>query len=139
MTINKVLSLIKRKYCEDLFIRPGAEMDAVAFQHVTTNQKGNAVFEVTHPGEPAHYWELVRIDLAYLSDNRALSIPKQYRNDFDVNHCKAMLVNWINRYTGINLLEEDVSYLVPEPGHITVVIAPDSMRFTSTSFKLIRL
>lgn len=137
--MNKVLSLIKKKYCEDLMLKDGSVIAAVTLQHVGTNSKGNAVFLVNYPGKEPYYYELPKVDLTGFSQIKSLSIPRQYRNDFDVNHSKAMIVNWVNRHTGHRLVEEDIAYLIPEKAHITVVVSPDSMRFKSTSFQLIRL
>jgi hypothetical protein len=137
--MNKVLALIKKKYCEGLFIKDPRVINEITFQHVSTNAKGNAVFLIQHPGQEALYYELEKVDLSGFSRMKSLSIPKQYRNDFDVNHSKAMISNWINRHTGHSLVEEDIAYLVPEKEHLCVVIAADSMRFKSTSFQLIRL
>ena len=135
----KVLSLIKKKWCEDHFIRDKKLIEQIIFTKVSTNAKGNAVFMITQPDSVPIYYELEKIDLSGFSRAKNLSIPKQYRNDFDVMTNKAMIAQWINRYTGHALVEEDISYLVPEKDAIIVVMAPDSMRFKPTSLQLIRL
>lgn len=133
--MNNVLNLIKKKYCEDFFIR---DSKSISLEHVSVNRKGNNVFLVTSPTGNSYY-ELKKVNLSGLSNNKSLSIPKQYRNDFDVNHSKSMIANWINRHTGLRLIEEDIAYLVPEKDHLCVVIAADSMRFEQASIMLARL
>lgn len=137
--MNKVESLIKKKYCEDLFLKDQKVIKDITFEKVSTNARGNAVFSVKHPGKEPFYWELQKVDLSGFSRMKALSIPKQYRNDFDVKTNKAMIANWINRHTGHGLVEEDIAYLVPDKEYISVVISADSMRFNQTSIQLIRL
>ena len=137
--MNKVLALIKKKYCENLRIKNPSEILAISFQLVSKNSKGNSVFLIQHPGKEAFYWELEKVDLSGFSRMQSLAIPKQYRKDFDVTSNKAMIANWLNRHTGHNILEEDIAYLVPEKNYINVVIAADSMRFKFTSLQLIRL
>lgn len=132
----KELSLIKQKYCEDHFIRDN--ISKVKIELVRTTNKGHGVFVVTVPGKESVHFELPKQDLSGLSDNKTLSIPKQYRNDFDASHNKAMIAEWINRGTGINLLETDIANLTPTKTHLIVGIAADSMRFKS-DFRLIRL
>lgn len=137
--MNKVETLVKKKYCEGLHLKDPKVIAAITFEKVSTNAKGNAVFLVKHPGKEPFYWELIKVDLSGFSRAKNLSIPKQYRNDFDVRTNKALIANWISRHTGHALVEEDIAYLVAEKEYISVVIAADSMRFNQTSIQLIRL
>lgn len=131
----KELSLIKQKYCEDHFIR---EVNKVDFQLVRKNSKGQGVFLVTIPGKQPIHYELPKQDLSGLSEYKTLSIPKQYRNDFDAAHNKVMIAEWVNRGTGLALIDSDIAGLSSSKTHLTVIIAADSMRFKS-DFRLIRL
>lgn len=137
--MNKVESLVRKKYCEGLFIKDPKVVASIDFERVSTNAKGNAVFLVKHPGKEPFYYELTKVDLSGFSKMKALAIPKQYRNDFDIKTNKAMIANWINRHTGHALVEEDIAYLVADKQYISVVISADSMRFNQTSIQLIRL
>lgn len=137
--MNKVEILVRKKYCEGLFIKDPKVINAITFEKVSINAKGNAVFSVRHPGEESFYYEVEKVDLSGFSKMKALSIPKQYRNDFDIKTNKAMIANWINRHTGHALVEEDIAYLIADKQYISVVIAADSMRFNQTSIQLIRL
>lgn len=137
--MNKVLSLIKQRYLEDNHILGEQEALNTTLTHVSVNAKGNHVFLVSKADGGNVYYEHQRVDLSHLDMVKSMAIPKQYRNDFDVNHNKAMIANWVTRHAGHHLLDDDISYLVSEKDTLTVVLVPDSMRFTPTSFRLIRL
>jgi len=137
--MNKVLALIKQRYLEDNHILDATEALNTTFTHTATNAKGNAVFLVSKANGDNVYYEHQRVDLSCLDMVKTLSIPRQYRNDYDVNHNKAMIANWVTRYSGHHVLDEDIAYLVPDKETLTVVLVSDSMRFTPTSFRLIRL
>lgn len=137
--MNKTLALIKKKYVEDAHILDSQEILNTTLERVSVNAKGNHVFLVSKADGDTVYYEYVRVDLSHFDCVASLSIPKQYRNDFDVRTNKAMIAEWITRHIGHHLLDDDIAYLVPEKDTLTVVMAPDSMRFTPTSFRLIRL
>lgn len=137
--MNKTLALIKQRWLEDNDVRTAHDILNTTLAHVSVNAKGNHMFLVSKVDGDNVYYEHLRIDLGYLDMLRPLGIPKQYRKDFDVNHNKAMIANWVTRYIGHHISDDDIAYLVPEKEFITVVMAPDSMRFTPTSFRLIRL
>lgn len=134
---DKEVSLIKQKWCEDNRI-PLSERKAIKFSLMSFNRRGNAVFLVSNPKVGSDYFEVVKQDLSGFSDNKTLSIPSAYRNDFDARHNKGFIAEWVNRRMGIGLLDTDITYLVSDKDYLTIIISPDSMRFKS-SFRLIRL
>lgn len=132
----KELSLIKQKYCEDHFYR--GNVDLVGFELVKTNNKGQGIFLVSIPGKPSVHYELVKQDLSGYNDNKTLSIPHSDRHQFSAINSKVGIAEWINRGTGIAMIESDIASLSASKTHLTVIIAADSMRFKS-DFRLIRL
>lgn len=133
----KSISLIKKRYFEDLRITDPALIAFAHFELVTTNKRGNAVFQVTVADREVVYHEVRKVDLAGLDKLPALAIPPRKRADVDITTNKALIADWIYRCTGNELIEEDIARLVTTRDTVTVLIAPDSMRFKS-SFQLIR-
>jgi len=136
--MNKAITLIKNKYCQDHRITDKKVIKAITFELVNRNKAGNSVFLVTVPGSDPVYYEVPRVDMSGLTRLPLLSIPRTYRNDFDAMNNKAMIADWIQRKTGHDIIDEDIAYLSHDKDHLTVVISPDSMRFKN-SFQLIRL
>jgi len=134
--MSKELSLIKRRYCQDNGIKDESTVTLTHFRH--DKQTGNHTFLVEIAGADSRHYTLKRVDLSGLTGFRTLDIPKQYRKDFDANHNKAFVADWIHRKTGHEIIETDISCLVSDAGKLLVIIAPNSMRFKN-SFHITRL
>ena len=133
MSTAKEVNLVKRRYCQDRRL----DEKSVSFTHVKRNASGEHVFLVEVNGQNDYYTH-PRVDMTGLSSLRTLDIPKEYRNDFDAQHNKAFIAEWIRRQTGHDVMDTDIDVLVATKGKLDVVISPNSMRFKN-SFQLIRL
>lgn len=133
MSTAKEVNLVKRRYCQDRRL----DEKSVSFTHVKRNASGEHVFLVEVNGQNDYYVH-PRVDMTGLSSLRTLDIPKEYRNDFDAQHNKAFIAEWIRRQTGHDVMDTDIDVLVATKGKLDVVISPNSMRFKN-SFQLIRL
>jgi hypothetical protein len=133
---QKVLSLIKQRYCEDKGIKDPTTVN-LAFCQVQRST-GDPIFYATVTGKTSEQYIYRRVDLSGLSAHRALDIPSEYRSTLQATPSKSFIADWVFRFTGHRLLPEDIQTMALDKGLITVVIAPDSMRFKN-SFQLIRL
>lgn len=134
MNTTKEVNLVKRRYCQDRQLNE----KSVSFTHVSRNAStGEHVFLVEVDGLNAYYVH-PRVDMTGLTSLRTLDIPRAYRNDFDAQHNKAFIADWIRRQTGHEVIDTDIGSLAASKGRLDIVMSPDSMRFKS-SFQIIRL
>lgn len=132
----KEVSLVKRRFCQDRRIK---DEKSVLLTHLHRNlSTGEHTFLVEREGHDNAYYTHKKVDLGPLSTLRTLDIPKEYRNDFDAQHNKAFIAEWIRRKTGHDVIDTDISTLLSGKGTLDIIISPDSMRFKN-SFQLIRL
>jgi len=134
---TRELTLIKRRYCQDNGIKDEKSITLTHFRLDKKTMEHTFLVEFAD-GRDSKYYILKRIDLSGLSGFRTLDIPKQYRNDFDAQNNPAFIADWIQRRTGHDLVESDISCLAAETGKLTVVISPNSMRYKN-SFQINRL
>lgn len=130
------LELVKLKFCEDNRIVD--QLDKVAMQQVGMSRRKQAVFIMTVPGRQPFHYEVEKVDLAPMSDIPGMAIPKEYRTRERLLTNKGIIAEWVNRFTGLRMIESDIAYLSPSKTHLNVIVAADSMRFKS-DFRLIRL
>lgn len=135
-TDYREIYLVRKRFCEDRMI---SDENSVA---ITWSSYSRATdehcFLMEHSDGRSELYIHPKVNLAGLSALRSLDIPATYRNDFDVQHNKSMIADWVHRITGHHLIDTDISALVREEKTLTVVISPDSMRFAN-SFQLNRL
>ena len=133
---NKVLSLIRKVYCEDRGI---VDVESVTLTYYNKDlATGEHLFTVDRKGEDSVLYRHLRADLGGLSKFKTLSIPSKDRHGVNGPNNKEIIANWVFSKTGHVLLDEDIQFLVVERDHVTVMLHPDSMRFKN-DFQLIRL
>lgn len=109
----------------------------ITLSHKGFNSKGEAVFSVYQFGVFKENHTLVKKDLSCYNDLSILNIPTKISPSIFSNN-KAYVVNWINRQTGLGILENDIDRLVVVKDKVTVIINPSSNRFyNNLTFKIV--
>jgi len=135
-TDYREINLVRKRFCEDRMITDESSISITWASYSRATDEH--CFLVEHPNGDNDYYIHPKVNLSGLSNLRSLDIPATYRNDFDAQHNKSMIADWVHRITGHHLIDTDISALVREEKTLTVIISPDSMRFAN-SFQLNRL
>lgn len=128
--MSQELNLVRKAYCHKRGIK---ELAAAAFVYQRVNRiTGNHIFLASPPGGIPEMYEHVRMDVSVLSAQKSLSIPKDLQSNRDALLSKGHIASWINRRINLDLLAEDISKLVLADKQLTLVTAPNSMRFRNS-------
>ncbi len=128
--MSREISLIRKEYC---FKRKIKEVSSLTFIHQRVNRvTGNQVFSACCVGMVPELYEHVRVDVSPFALNKALGIPADMQKNRDVLLNKTSMASWINKHMNVDLLAEDIGFLVMGPKGLTVVISPNSMRFQNS-------
>jgi hypothetical protein len=136
MVSDNTFTLIKKKYCSEHLI--SLPNDLVFSFFKIDPVTGNGVFFIDQAGKPSLVYSPDRMDLSGYSAHRSLDIPASDRNTLNSNPSPDVIASWVNRFTNIDLLGEDISKLSMSSAVLTVIISPNSMRFKN-SFQINRL
>lgn len=128
--MTKEFKLIRKEYCHKRGIKDGKDL---TFIHQRVNRiTGNQVFLATHTGKTPYLYEHARVDVSPYSKQKSLSIPKDMQHNRDAILNKTNMASWINKHVNLDLLAEDIGFLVLDTNRLTVVIGPNSMRFQNS-------
>lgn len=128
--MSREISLIRKEYC---LKRKITEVSALTFMHQRVNRvTGNQVFSACATGMVPELYEHVRVDVSSFALNKSLGIPVEMQKNRDVLLNKSNMASWINKHMNVNLLPEDIGFLVIGQKGLTVVISPNSMRFQNS-------
>lgn len=130
------LTLIKKRYCQDRHIALPNDLTFSFFKLDLTT--GQGIFFIDEPNKDSIVYTHVRMDVTGYSAYRSMDIPSNDRNTLTGNPSPDVIASWVNRFTNIDLLGEDISKLTLTTDSVTVIISPNSMRFKN-SFQLKRL
>ena len=136
MISDRALTLIKERYCSDNKISLPNDLVFRFFKFDPVT--GNGIFFIDQAGKNSLIYSLSRMDLSGYSAHRSLDIPASDRNTMNRNPSPDVIASWVNRFTNIDLLGEDISKLSLSADTVTVIISPNSMRFKN-NFQLKRL
>lgn len=128
--MSREISLIRKEYC---LKRKVKEEGSITFLHQRVNRvTGNQVFSACGQGMVPELYEHVRVDVTPFTLNKSLGIPPDMQGNRGVLLNKTSMATWINRHMNVNLLAEDIGFLVLGLKGLTVVISPNSMRFQNS-------
>jgi hypothetical protein len=128
--MSQELRLVRKAFCSKRGLK---DLSASAFVYQRVNRiTGNHIFLAAPPDGMPEMYEHPRVDVTALSLQKSLWIPKDMQSSRDVLLSKGHIASWVNRQINLELLPEDISKLVLGDKQITVVTAPNSMRFRNS-------
>lgn len=91
-------------------------------------REGDYIFLIHGPGIDAQRYVYPRYDVTPWSAHKGLSLDAEFKlNPALLN--KDSVAAWVNRHVNVDLLPSDVGTVFAKGDRVTVVIAPNSMRF----------
>lgn len=120
-------NLIRKAYC---YKRKIGDVNSVTFVLQRVNRiTGNQVFLVSQHNTVPEIYEHLRLNVAGYSQQKSLSLPKDLQANREAMLSKENMASWINKQVNLELLPEDIGFLILATNQLTVVMGPNSMRF----------
>lgn len=124
---TREINLIRKAYCHK---RKIGDVKSVTFAFQRVNRiTGNQVFLVSQLATVPEIYEHLRLNVAPYSQQKSLSLPKDMQANREAMLSKESMAGWINKQVNLELLPEDIGFLVLGAKQLSVVISPNSMRF----------
>lgn len=122
--MSKSMELIRKDFCRNRGI---GNIHQVTFMSQGVNPKtGNMRFLVQGGGINVAY-EHERYNTKYWSNNKSLTVTTKAEVRLLLD--KQNMCNWLNQHFNYNIQSGDIGFIIVDKEQITVITAPDSMRF----------